>query len=150
MLRKIHAGLRMLHERRASMGLVLVRLDGPTLRVASAGMPPLLVRRHRTGRVEEVMLPGVPLGTLREAEWPERDVAVDPGDVILLMSDGLAEVSGGNGDVFGYDGVRRSFSDAGPLDPEGVVAQLLASADSHRAGEAIVDDVTLVVLRVRT
>ena len=79
MLSRIHTGLANLPERRASMSMVLVRLDGSVLRLASAGMPPVLVRRHDTGDIDEVLLPGVPLGTLPEAEWGEHEFNVAPG-----------------------------------------------------------------------
>ncbi len=149
LLKRIDSGLASLHERRASMGLVLVRLDGDTLRVASAGMPPMLVRHHVSGEVEEVLLPGVPLGTLSEARWLERDVAVAPGDCVLLMSDGIAEVVDAGGEPFGYERVRRTFAEAESFEPEAVVTHLLGSAEAHRAGAALADDLTLLVLRAR-
>jgi serine phosphatase RsbU (regulator of sigma subunit) len=147
MLGRIHTGLANLPERRASMSLVLVRLDGAELRLASAGMPPALVRRHATGEIDEVLLPGVPLGTLQEASWSEHDLTVSPGDSVLLMSDGLAEVMGPDGSPFGYERVQMAFSEAGALDPEATVEHLVAAADSYRGDQAIADDVTLVVLR---
>jgi serine phosphatase RsbU (regulator of sigma subunit) len=149
MLSRIHTGLANLPERRASMSLVLVRLDGSVLRLASAGMPPVLVRRHDTGDIDEVLLPGVPLGTLQEAEWGEHEFNVSPGDSVLLMSDGLAEVMGPDGEFFGYDRVRSGFSEVGTREPAAVVEHLVSSVDTHRAGESITDDVTLVVLRAR-
>jgi serine phosphatase RsbU (regulator of sigma subunit) len=147
LLRRIDAGLATLHERRASMGLVLVRLDNGTLRVASAGMPPMLVRRGGSGEVEEFLLPGVPLGTLTGARWLERDVEVAPGDCVLLMSDGIAEVVDTVGELFGYERVRGAFAAAASLTPDAVVAHLLRAADGHRAGAALSDDLTLLVLR---
>jgi len=149
MLSRIHTGLANLPERRASMSMVLVRLDGSVLRLASAGMPPVLVRRHDTGDIDEVLLPGVPLGTLQEAEWGEHEVDVAPGDTVLLMSDGLAEVMGPEGEFFGYDRVRSAFAEVGTREPAAAVEHLVSSVDTYRAGESIADDVTLVVLRAR-
>jgi serine phosphatase RsbU (regulator of sigma subunit) len=149
MLGRIHSGLANLPERRASMGLVLVRLNGSVLRLASAGMPPVLVRRRASSEVDEVLHPGVPLGTLQDAEWGEHEVAVSPGDSVLLMSDGLAEVVSPDGEPFGYDRVLAAFADAGALDPAAMVEHLVAAADTYRGEEAITDDVTLVVLRAR-
>jgi len=149
MMQKIHSGLSSLHDRRASMSLVLVRVNGAVLSVASAGMPPVLVRRHDSGRVDEILRPGVPLGTLQGAEWSEHDIAMTPGDAALLMSDGLAEVTNPDSEFFGYERVRQAFADCGALDPSGAVTQLVETADAYRSGEAISDDVTLVVLRAR-
>jgi len=146
-MHRIHSGLHTLHDRRASMSLVLVRLNGTVLNVASAGMPPILVRRRDSGRVEEVLRPGVPLGTLRDAEWSEHDIAMAPGDAVLLMSDGLAEITNPGGELFGYERVQKAFAVSGALDPQSAVAQLVETAEAYRSGEAISDDVTLMVLR---
>ncbi len=146
-LSRIDAGLATLHERRASMGLLLVRLNGNVLRVASAGMPPMLVRRWDSGEVEEILLPGVPLGTLAGASWHQRDVPVGPGDSILLMSDGLAEVSTADDSPFGYDRVQRAFAEAGARAPDVAMSSLIAAADAFRGDEPLRDDLTLVVLR---
>ena len=113
-------------------------------------MPPVLVRRHTSGEVDEVLLPGVPLGTLQEAKWSEHEVTVAPGDSVLLMSDGLAEVTDPDGEPFGYERVLEAFAAAGALDPAAAVKYLVGMADTYRGDEAIVDDVTLVVLRART
>ena len=149
LLGRIDAGLATLHERRASMGLLLVRLNGDVLRVASAGMPPMLIRRSGSGDVEEILLPGVPLGTLAGASWHQRDVPIGPGDSILLMSDGLAEVSAADDTSFGYERVQRAFADAGALAPAAAVSSLLEAADAFRGDEPLRDDLTLVVLRAR-
>jgi serine phosphatase RsbU (regulator of sigma subunit) len=147
MLHRIHVGLATLHERRASMSLLLARLDGLRLRIASAGMPPALIRRHDSQGAEEVLLPGVPLGTITDATWPERIIELRPGDAVLLMSDGLAEVPGPDGEPFGYDRVRQAFASAGSLTPDDSLARLIESADEYRSGAVIRDDVTLMVLR---
>jgi len=147
LLGRVDAGLATLHERRASMGLVLVRLEGDTLRVASAGMPPILVRRRGAAEVEEFLLPGVPLGTLSDVRRLEHDVEIAPGDCVLLMSDGLAEVADAGGEPFGYERVHKAFAAAASLAPDAVVAHLLGAADEHRSGAALSDDLTLLVLR---
>ncbi len=150
MLQRIDAGLGSLQERRASMSLVLVRLIDSGLRIASAGMPPVLVRRGSSGEIDEVLLPGVPLGTLPNSHWEVRDVRVATGDVVLLMSDGLAEIVAPDGEPFGYERVRRTFAEAAECDPEEAVHMMVRAADSYRAGEAISDDVTILVLRAHS
>lgn len=148
-LLRIHRGLKSLRERRASMSLLLARLERPLLRVASAGIPPVLIWRQAAGLVEEILVPGVPVGSLKDARWREHEVSVSTGDAVLLMSDGLAEVPGPDGESFGYDSVRRVFAEAGGESPDTAVARLIAAADRYRRGAAIRDDVTLLLLRAR-
>ncbi|HEV2844261.1 MAG TPA: SpoIIE family protein phosphatase, partial [Thermoanaerobaculia bacterium] len=77
---------------RMAMGLCLVRLEGGTLTVSSAGMPPILLHRSRDGRAEEIALVGMPLGGLLST-YEERRLEIHPGDTVLLMSDGLPELT---------------------------------------------------------
>ena len=133
---------------RMAMGLCLVRLEGGTLTVSSAGMPPILVHRSRDGKAEEIALVGMPLGGLFSA-YDERHLEIQPGDTVLLMSDGLPELTDPQGEPFGYVRVRETFEGLGGKTPEDVIAGLTAAADSWAAGQAPKDDITLVAIRVR-
>ncbi|HEX9941490.1 MAG TPA: SpoIIE family protein phosphatase [Thermoanaerobaculia bacterium] len=133
---------------RMAMGLCLVRLEDGTLTVSSAGMPPLLLYRARTGRAEEVALAGMPLGGFA-FDYDERRLEIDPSDTILLMTDGLPELTNGEGDPLGYPRVRSLFESLGAKPPEEVIAGLAAAAESWAGGNAPKDDITFVVIRAR-
>ncbi len=99
---------------RAHMALTLARLRGSTLELASAGMPPTLVRRRR-GPVEEIVFSSLPLGSPLRQRYQTQQVELEPGDVVLFLSDGLAELPV-RGDVpLGYDGVRDLVAAAPPV-----------------------------------
>mgnify|MGYP001812163538 FL=1 len=100
---RIETGLSAMHRREASMAMLLLRLQTNHLRIASAGKPPVLVWRQYTERVEEFMLPSVPLGTLARTEYKEVEFDLREGDSVLVMTDGLAEVPNPDGDLLGYD-----------------------------------------------
>lgn len=133
---------------RMAMGLCLARLEGGTLTVSSAGMPPILLYRAGTGRAEEVALAGMPLGGLA-FEYEERRLQIAPGDVILMMTDGLPELTDLAGDPLGYPRVRSLFESLGAKAPDEVIAGLTAAAESWSGGQAPKDDITFVVIRIR-
>jgi serine phosphatase RsbU (regulator of sigma subunit) len=54
------------------------------------------------GEVEELLLPGPPLGTMTGFDYRQQRVELASGDVVLLASDGLPEVAGLGGDALGY------------------------------------------------
>ncbi len=149
MLHRIGAGLAAMRERRASMAMAVLRCDGEELRYASAGMPPLLVWRCATGRVDELLLPGVPLATLQEARYDERPVAVAPGDTLLLMSDGLVEAESPSGELFGYPRAVAAFARLAAGDADSLAEGLLAEARVFLGGQPPTDDITVVVLKAR-
>lgn len=136
---------------RMAMGLALARLEGRELTVSSAGMPPLLLYRRGSTSVEEVALAGMPLGGLA-FDYEERRLEIEPGDTILLMTDGLPELADPEGEPLGYPRVRSLFAELGGLpqaDPADVIAGLARAAESWAAGQPYRDDVTLVAIRIR-
>ena len=135
-------GLRRLHMALA----VLVVRDGEAV-YASAGMPPALLYRASGGRVEELLVPGAPLGALVDTPHRSVDVALEPGDVVLLSSDGLAESAGPLGEPFGYARAREVFREAAALPPDEALALIERREEEWRAGRPREDDLTLVLLR---
>ncbi len=87
--------------------LALAVLDGQAATVtwASAGQGPILVVRA-DGRVEELRATGMPLGIAAEAAFPAAEpVALGPGDLFLLVSDGVFECDTVEGDLLGFERV---------------------------------------------
>ena len=137
---------------RMAMGLCLAHLRGRELTVSSAGMPPLLVYRQASASVEEVALAGMPLGGLA-FDYEEQRLEVEPGDTILMMTDGLPELEDAQGEPLGYPRVRALFVELGGLPssaPPDIIAGLAQAAESWGGGQPPKDDMTFVVLRVRS
>lgn len=125
----------------ASLSLIDVRQG--TLGITNAGHPPVYLLR--SGEVEEILLPGSPLGGLGHT-YGHRERPIEPGDVIVWLSDGLIEACGPAGLPFGYERVRRTIA-AGPSVPVAVRERLLAAVAEHAQGLPAEDDRTLVVMR---
>jgi len=132
---------------RMSMALTVARLGDGKLILSAAGMPPAFVRRAATGAIEEIAIQGMPLGSLDFA-YREHTVALDSGDLVLLMSDGFPELPNRDGDVLGYERARECFAEGG-TDPQGLVRHLLTAADRWAGATAPADDITFVAIRVR-
>ena len=135
---------------RMTMGVVLVRISGREITASAAGMPPLFVYRRASGEVEEVALPGVPLGGLADSTYHRWTGVLDPGDTVLAMTDGFPELLGAGGEPFGYTRVRRAFGEVASAGPEEIVARLNDAADRWRGGGPLGDDMTFAVLKAVT
>ncbi|MEA2562227.1 MAG: hypothetical protein QOH06_3731 [Acidobacteriota bacterium] len=133
---------------RMAMSLTLARMDGKTLTLAAAGMPPALLYRAASSEVEEIVLEGMPLGGLAY-DYQEMSLEVASGDTLLLMSDGLPELQDDQGEPFGYPRVRQHFKELGSRTPEDIIAGLGDAARTWTGGKPPNDDVTFVALRVR-
>ena len=136
---------------RMAMALALARLERHRLVLTSAGMPPLLIVRHRTGKIEEVTVPGMPLGGLDDS-FTERQVDLESGDLVVLMSDGLPELANAAGEPLGYEAVRHHLercATSRQCAPQDVINNFWEIVEERTGGEPPEDDVTFIVLRVR-
>ncbi len=133
----------------ATLGLFNLRTA--TLRLYNAGHPPTYLLRG--GEVEEILLPGSPLGGLGRT-YGSAEIHVQRGDALVWLSDGLIEAAGSDGEPFGYDAVVRALHGDSKGGRGGDAAadvrnRLLAAVDRHVGDEPPSDDRTLVVMRYR-
>jgi serine phosphatase RsbU (regulator of sigma subunit) len=118
-----------------------------TVLTAGHPAPILLSRRHGPSTV--AVAHHRPLG-LGYRPGTAATVQLDPGDALLLHSDGVAEARSPAGDVFGEERIAATAArllDAGLKAPE-VLRQVIRSAIDFQGGR-VRDDATLVLLRWR-
>lgn len=110
----------------------------------SAGHPfPLL--RHADGRVEELGNGGFPLGMRDPLPLVTRHVTLEPGDLLVLYTDGLPEAVDSLGKTaFGYERIRSALELGGS--PQEVHDAILRAFDRHVGDEPLRDDLTLEVI----
>jgi len=128
--------------------LAIVDLARGTLRLTNAGHPPTYLIRGR--QVQEIMLPGSPLGGLGHT-YGKATVPMQPGDLVVWLSDGLIEAVGSDGEPFGYDKVAETLA-AGRVGQTAteVRDRLLAAIGRHVGSLPPDDDRTLVIMRYRS
>ncbi|MFV1959617.1 MAG: PP2C family protein-serine/threonine phosphatase, partial [Planctomycetota bacterium] len=135
------------------MTVFLGVLDPATrgLAYASAGHnPPLCLRRD--GTLETLDKTGPLLGMLEGATYGSEQIApLEPGDALLLYTDGIYEAKDAFHALYGEDRLRASFEchvRAG-RDARGIRDGLLEDLDIFCGSCALEDDVTCLVIRAR-
>jgi serine phosphatase RsbU (regulator of sigma subunit) len=124
----------------------VLRLDVPggTGAVVNAGHP--LPRLVRGGQVEPVGLDAdLPLGVDPETVYRVQRLSLEPGDRLVLLSDGVLEAAPEGGAAYGagrLDEVLRTSRELAPYEVARVVVQEVVA---HRAGD-LADDLTVVCL----
>lgn len=126
--------------------LGLVDTNHGNLLLTNAGHPPTYLLRG--GEVEEILLASSPLGALG-SDFTQREVSLEPEDLVVWLSDGLIEATDESGEDFGYTRLAQCLSEA-PGTPEGVRDHLLAVVSNHTGGKPPEDDQTLVVMAYRS
>ncbi len=118
--------------------------DG-VIEVCNAGHPaPLVVSR---GRVREVGGGGLPVGVSQANAYTTERVVADPGDVVLLYTDGLVETRAPSGDMYGVDRVTQIVEGGAALPLPALAGTLLSDANRFRGDTRPEDDITLLLLR---
>jgi sigma-B regulation protein RsbU (phosphoserine phosphatase) len=114
-----------------------------TIELTNAGHPPTYLLRG--GRVEEILLPGPPLGTLG-SDYGQRRIDLREGDIVVWLSDGLIEAANADLEPFGYERLARSLQ-AEIESPSEARDRLLEALRRHTGGHPADDDRTLVAMR---
>ena len=129
--------------------LSLCVLDAPArkLTLASAGHTPVIIRRA-DGRAEEVgqEVSGVPLGIMDDSVYEQTEVQLNPGDVVVIYSDGVTDARSPGDEL--YDSkdnhrlLKRVAQSSGG--PAAVGRAILQDIREFSAGHSQADDITLV------
>ena len=113
--------------------------------ICNAGHPPPLVIRENG--ITAIEATGLPIGMFCSEQFASHELWIEPGESLLLYSDGLIEAQGTTGVEYGIDRLSAlAVSGAGrvPAEVVGVCVQDLAR---FRGTRPVMDDLTLMVIR---
>src|SRR5262249_31127137 len=113
--------------------------------VNAGHMPPVIIRKA-TGKTEDAMereAGGLPLGVADGIPYDACTVSLDPGDVIVLYTDGVTEAKNKQDAEFQMDGIFKAIN-SGPKTPAAIGQRLIAAVRQHSQGCKQHDDITVV------
>jgi phosphoserine phosphatase RsbU/P len=118
-----------------------------TAQFVSAGhVDNLLLRAN--GEAKALTSTGMPLGLLGLGlQYEKVELALEPGDCLVLYSDGIPEAQNETDEEFGEERLRVVVRDAVADGAEAVCAQVFEAIDAFAGGAPQFDDITLLVLR---
>jgi sigma-B regulation protein RsbU (phosphoserine phosphatase) len=112
-------------------------------------MPPALIYRKKNRAIEEIFMKGMPLGAMNDFPYSLKESHLEKGDTVLLLTDGLPELTNDNNEMYGYDKTKTEFHSVGEKEPEEIVDHLKNSGSQWLNGKEPDDDVTFVVIKVK-
>jgi sigma-B regulation protein RsbU (phosphoserine phosphatase) len=118
------------------------------LEFINAGHPsPFLLRR---GTAEEAFTLGsFPVGLVPEAEYTAACVQLEPGDTLVLFSDGVTEAMNPSEELFGVPRLREVLTGQMECPLENIQKCILEAVENFSRGAHQADDLTLLILRYR-
>ena len=87
------------------------------------------------------------LGIMEGYQFSAVQTPLEPGDVLLLFTDGVTDASDVQNNTFGVKGVQDALRDAGAAGPQALIDRVARAVQQHAAGRATAfDDITLAAL----
>jgi sigma-B regulation protein RsbU (phosphoserine phosphatase) len=128
---------------------VFVDMEKKCMSYAGAGHPPLLLWRASTGSASEVVENGLLLGLFPEETYSVVEIPVEPGDKVLLYTDGILETKSPSEQEFGVD-LFKGFLESnhnlrGDMFADSLLEEL-SNWSEHPKGQAQGDDITFLTI----
>jgi sigma-B regulation protein RsbU (phosphoserine phosphatase) len=98
------------------------------------------------GRLRKLHTSGMPVGMLEEAQFEVVQLQLEPGDKIVIYSDGLTEAENAAGEFFDTERLRACLRDNSTMGAAELHKVLLSTLDAFVEGGVIRDDITALVL----
>ena len=124
---------------------VLDTLNGSLVYCNAGHLPGLLLRSH-DGSIERLVQTGMPLGVMEDAGWERVSTLVEPGDCLVLYTDGITEAQNADEEFFGQDRLEDVVKQQLGKPAREVREAILSEVSSWVGPSPQFDDLTLMVL----
>ena len=125
----------------------LLNPEAGEITYVNAGHNPPLLYRAEQDRLVELTRTGMALGVVADSSFEQRTVHLDPGDFVLLYTDGVTDATDAHLQDFGMERLRRVILDQQHAPATDVVAALEQAIGDFTGSTAPFDDIATVVIR---
>jgi len=149
LLSVLNAGLCSRLQRLTNVAFALFILDpqAKTLTYANAGQPLPIVKR-KDDAWEAELIGGFPLGSIADFEYEEKTITLQPGDYVILYTDGISEAMNEAEEMYVEERLIESIRQADMnLSAEEIIKHILQDVMAFVGDAEQYDDMTLVVVR---
>ncbi|HSC25908.1 MAG TPA: PP2C family protein-serine/threonine phosphatase [Vicinamibacterales bacterium] len=116
------------------------------LTYVNAGQNPPLIRR-RDGACERLPGTGVALGMFEQSEFGSVETRLEPGDLLVLYSDGITEAEDPSGQPLEEAGLERVIERHAASGAADLAARILLAVEAHARQSRFADDLTVLILK---
>lgn len=144
-----NAAIKKMNLNMLTMGLALLKISQGEIEFSSAGMPPLLIFRKKTGEVEELLLKAMPLGAFNNFPYTKINSSIVTGDILVLISDGLMERFNPQRETYGIENIKSSLVKCADKSANEIVNNICQESKIWSKDFPIADDITIVVVKIK-
>jgi hypothetical protein len=129
----------------ATLVYLELKPDSGQVRILNAGhMPPITIKSSGLDQLPPV---APPLGALPDSVYAEQRIEIEPGELLLIYSDGLTEARNEGGEFFGEERLLALLPGLRTLSVADAGSRLLAEVESFVGEERYSDDLSLALLK---
>ncbi len=119
-----------------------------TLQYANGGHNPPLLLRSKTREFVQLEAGGPIMGILKDAQFSDTSLALDPGDILTLFTDGVIEQENEAGDEFSIGRLEEVVRNKHAVPAAALVADITEAVSTFAGTKAQADDLTVVVVKI--
>ncbi len=148
MLSKLNTIVKKVNFGRIRMSLSVVKLEENSIEISSAAMPPYFIYSAKNNKLNEVLIPNLPLGGLSLTQYESKKHDFEVGDILVMMSDGLPELPNESNELLDYEAIYDEIFDNIDKSAKQISNALLGLGKKWRTHlDDLPDDITLVVIK---
>jgi hypothetical protein len=122
-----------------------LQYDSGAVTWVNAGHNPALAIHAE--RIDRLGASSLPLGMLPGSQYEEASLHLEPGEILLVYSDGVTEAENNDGEEFGIERLEALAPRLRKADPETAGHLILAEIDRFLDGLRPGDDLSMVIVR---
>jgi sigma-B regulation protein RsbU (phosphoserine phosphatase) len=132
-------------EKYATFFFTLYDESSHALTYTNAGhLPPLLLHGGQFSSLDPT---GTVVGAFPSADYEERTVNLEPGDLLVAYTDGIVEPENAYGEMFGDDRLKELMVKYSASDSSELIARTMEAVNQWTGSTELQDDMTMVVAR---
>jgi phosphoserine phosphatase RsbU/P len=125
----------------------ILDMETGTLTYANAGHNQPLLIHGKNGRVEQLQKGGMAMAVLENNQYIDHKLVIEPGDALVLYTDGVTEQFSQDGEMFGEARLLGLLESQNGQSIRTILDNLNVILTEFRGGEPPSDDVTLLAMR---
>lgn len=113
---------------------------------SGAGHPYPLYYNASNAQLTRLKENGTPLVWVKDMQYPMGSIALEPGDKVLLFTDGLSEMRNTHGDLYGEERLEEIFVRLITENPNRVLDEMIQQLSDFTEGHPLEDDLSVVLI----
>jgi serine phosphatase RsbU (regulator of sigma subunit) len=131
----------------ATLFLGIIDLETGQFNFVNGGHQPPILLKSGNREIERLTEGGPPVGLLPDSVYRSAEVLIEPGDLLVLYTDGVVEAENSDGEAFGAERLEEEIMRKNDRSPREIIEAIHGQVAFFSQDKSAVDDLTIIVLQ---